>query len=166
MFLVRALSKLIALSSSRARAPAVATVRPARGVFRQLAASPPQSGNLCLLGLKEVQDDAGTPAASPRGALLLAAGAANAQAYPAKPITMLCWSAAGSPVDLYARIMAKLLSATLGKRYRRQRTALGHRDGQFADQAPADGYTIAANTITLAALFSEPTSRSNRTTCS
>src|SRR3954471_9820703 len=90
-------------------------------------------------------------------ALLLAAGA-QAQQYPARPITMLCWSAAGSPVDVYARVMAKLLSAELG-----QNVIVDNRTGGSGIvmvntllRAPADGYTIAANTITLATLFSEP----------
>ena len=41
---------------------------------------------------------------------LFAGGTAQAQQYPSRPITMLCWSAAGSPVDVYARVMAKLLT--------------------------------------------------------
>ena len=91
------------------------------------------------------------------GALALA-GAASAQQYPAKPVTVLCWSAAGSPVDLYARVLAKLLAAELG-----QNVVVDNRTGGSGIvmvnsllRAPADGYTIAANTITLAALFSEP----------
>ena len=98
-----------------------------------------------------------------RGALACAAvfGAptASAQQYPARPVTLLCWSAPGSPVDLYARIMAKLLSAELG-----QNVLVENRTGGSGIimvntllKAPADGYTIGANTITLAALFSEPT---------
>ena len=81
-----------------------------------------------------------------------------AQQYPTRPITMLCWSAAGSPVDLYARIMAKLLAAEL-----RQNVVVENRTGgsgiimvNTLVKAPADGYTIAANTLTLATLFSEP----------
>jgi len=92
------------------------------------------------------------------GALLLIAGAATAQQYPARPITLLCWSAAGSPVDIYARIMAKLLSTELG-----QNVVVDNRTGGSGIvmvnallRAPGDGYTLAANTITLAALFSEP----------
>jgi len=91
------------------------------------------------------------------GALLLAACAAHAQQYPVKPLTLLCWSAAGSPVDVYARVMAKLLSVEL-----RQNIIVDNRTGGSGIvmvnsflKAPADGYTIAANTITLAALFSE-----------
>jgi putative tricarboxylic transport membrane protein len=72
---------------------------------------------------------------------------------------MLCWSAAGSPVDIYARVMAKLLSAELG-----QGVVVENRTGGSGVimvntllKAPADGYTVAANTITLATLFDEPT---------
>ena len=89
---------------------------------------------------------------------VLAAGT-YAQQYPARPITLLCWSAAGSPVDIYARVMAKLLSAEFG-----QNVVVENRTGGSGIimvntllRAPADGYLVAANTITLAALFSEPT---------
>ena len=40
---------------------------------------------------------------------------AAAQDFPNRPITILCWSEAGSPVDYYARIMAKLLTRDLGQ---------------------------------------------------
>jgi putative tricarboxylic transport membrane protein len=82
----------------------------------------------------------------------------GAQQYPTRPVTILCWSAPGSPVDLFARIMAKLLSTELG-----QNVIVENRTGgsgiimvNTLVKAPADGYTIAANTLTLAALFSEP----------
>jgi putative tricarboxylic transport membrane protein len=83
---------------------------------------------------------------------------AVAQDYPTRTITMLCWSEPGSPVDLFARMMAKLLTKELG-----QNVIVENRTG--ADgiimvnqliKAPADGYLIAANTLTLASLFSEP----------
>lgn len=90
---------------------------------------------------------------------MLPLAVANAQQYPTRPITLLCWSAPGSPVDIYSRIMAKLLAADLG-----QNVIVENRTGGSGIimvntllRAPADGYTIAANTITLAALFSEPT---------
>lgn len=90
--------------------------------------------------------------------LALAAAAAGAQSYPAKPITLLCWSAAGSPVDIYARVMAKLLSAELG-----QNVVVDNRAGGSGIvmvnallRAAPDGYTIAANTITLSTMFGEP----------
>jgi putative tricarboxylic transport membrane protein len=92
-------------------------------------------------------------------AAALAFGAAHAQQFPTRTITMLCWSAAGSPVDIYARVMAKLLSAELG-----QGVVVENRTGGSGVimvntllKAPADGYTVAANTITLATLFDEPT---------
>src|SRR6186713_502494 len=91
------------------------------------------------------------------GVLWAVAAGVPAQQYPARPITMLCWSAAGSPVDLYARMMAKLLAAELG-----QNIVVDNRTGgsgivmvNLLLRAPADGYTVAANTITLATLFSE-----------
>ena len=91
-------------------------------------------------------------------ASLAIAPGAVAQQYPAKTVTILCWSAAGSPVDLYARQMAKLLSTELG-----QNVVVDNRTGGSGIvmvntllRAPADGYTIAANTITLATLFGEP----------
>src|SRR5690242_6917163 len=91
-------------------------------------------------------------------ALALAAPAAVAQSYPAKPVTLLCWAAPGSPVDLYARIMAKLLAAELG-----QNVVVDNRAGGSGIvmvntllRAVPDGYTIAANTITLSTMFGEP----------
>jgi tripartite-type tricarboxylate transporter receptor subunit TctC len=91
-------------------------------------------------------------------AATLAAATAGAQSYPAKPVTLLCWSAPGSPVDLYARIMAKLLAAELG-----QNVVVDNRTGGSGIvmvntllRAAPDGYTIAANTITLSTMFGEP----------
>lgn len=91
--------------------------------------------------------------------VMLPLAMANAQQYPTRPVTLLCWSAPGSPVDIYSRIMAKLLAAELG-----QNVIVENRTGGSGIimvntllRAPADGYAIAANTITLAALFSEPT---------
>ena len=34
----------------------------------------------------------------------------DAQDYPTRPVTLMCWSEPGSPVDLFARAMAKLLT--------------------------------------------------------
>jgi len=91
--------------------------------------------------------------------LLTVLAPAAAQDFPSKPITILCWSEAGSPVDFYARIMAKLLTRELG-----QNVVVENRTGadgiiavnQLLRQ-PADGHTLLANTISLAALASEPT---------
>ncbi len=90
-------------------------------------------------------------------ALGLFAVTAAAQTWPARPVTILCWSAAGSPVDIYARTLARLLSTELG-----QNVVVENRTGgsgivmvNSLVRAPADGYTIAANTLSLATLFSE-----------
>ena len=92
------------------------------------------------------------------GFLLQGVAAANAEQYPTRPITLLCWSAAGSPVDVFARVMAKLLTTELG-----QNVVVDNRTGGSGIimvngliKAPADGYTIGANTLTLATLFGEP----------
>ncbi len=83
---------------------------------------------------------------------------AVAQEYPARPVTLMCWSEPGSPVDLFARAMARLLTRDLG-----QNVIVENRSGadglimiNYLLKAPADGYVIAANTLTLASLFSEP----------
>ena len=91
-------------------------------------------------------------------ALGLLTWAAHAQDYPARPVAILCWSEAGSPVDLFARTMAKLLTREFGQNvYVENRTGA---DGIIMInqllKAPADGYVIAANTLTLASLFGEP----------
>lgn len=89
------------------------------------------------------------------------AGIATAQTYPARPITILCWSAAGSPVDIYSRTMAKLLTTELG-----QNVIVENRTGgsgivmvNMLVRGATDGYTIAANTLSLATLFSEKTAQ-------
>ncbi len=94
-------------------------------------------------------------------ALSISAGAwgtAAAAEYPTRPVTILVWSQPGSPVDIYARVMAKLLAEQLG-----QNVVVDNRPGadgiimvDYLLKRPADGYTIAANTLTLATLFSEP----------
>lgn len=87
----------------------------------------------------------------------LGAITATAQTWPVKPVTILCWSAAGSPVDIYARTLARLLTAELG-----QNVVVENRTGgsgivmvNALVRAPADGYLIGANTLSLATLFSE-----------
>jgi tripartite-type tricarboxylate transporter receptor subunit TctC len=89
------------------------------------------------------------------------AGMTSAQTYPARPVTILCWSAPGSPVDIYARKMAKLLTAELGQNF-----VVENRTGgsgiimvNALVRGAADGYTIGASTLTLATLFSEKTAQ-------
>ena len=79
------------------------------------------------------------------GALALGcACVACAQEYPVKPITMLCWTEAGSAVDVYARAMAPLLARELGQSVVvENRPGAGGMIGQtLAAGAPPDGYTL------------------------
>jgi tripartite-type tricarboxylate transporter receptor subunit TctC len=48
-------------------------------------------------------------------AVMLAAGLANAETYPAKPITMIVPFAAGGPTDTVARTVASVMSKSLGQ---------------------------------------------------
>lgn len=71
--------------------------------------------------------------------------------YPVKPVTLLVWSAAGSPVDIMARQVAKV-----GEKYLGQPIVVDNKtggDGAVAMQAmlanPADGYTMTANTRSM-----------------
>ena len=59
-------------------------------------------------------------------AMLIAAGNAAAQTYPARPITMLVGYAVGGPSDTIARIMADRMKAALGQPVARSRWAAGH----------------------------------------
>lgn len=77
-------------------------------------------------------------------ALPLAAGAAFAQAWPAKPITLIVPFPPGGPTDVASRIVAQKMSAALG-----QNIVIDNRSGASgtvgaaaAARAPADGYTF------------------------
>jgi tripartite-type tricarboxylate transporter receptor subunit TctC len=86
-------------------------------------------------------------------------GAVFAQSnYPAKPIVIQVFTSPGSPVDFYARIIARLIAPELG-----QSVIVENRPGgsgipmiNAMVKAPADGYLLAATTVTLATLFGEP----------
>jgi tripartite-type tricarboxylate transporter receptor subunit TctC len=88
----------------------------------------------------------------------IAPAAIAQQPWPSRPITLLCWSAPGSPVDVYSRIMAKLLGAELGQSFvvENRVGASGLIMMNTLVKAPPNGYTIAAATTTLATLFGEP----------
>lgn len=80
-------------------------------------------------------------------AAVVASTGAQAQAWPSKPITMLVPFAAGGPSDMFGRILARGLSATLG-----QQVVIENKGGMggvvgvaaLAKAAP-DGYTIGMN---------------------
>ena len=83
------------------------------------------------------------------GALL--AGAAAAQSFPSKPITLICPWSAGGPTDLHLRKMAEL-----GAKYLGQPVIIENRPGgsgmngpvQMSKTAKPDGYTISQLAIT------------------
>ncbi|MHB1124526.1 MAG: tripartite tricarboxylate transporter substrate binding protein [Ramlibacter sp.] len=80
-----------------------------------------------------------------------AAPAALAQAWPAKPITMLVPFPPGGPTDLVARVLAHKLGEQLG-----QNVVVDNKPGANGNiaavavaRAPADGYTILYNTSSI-----------------
>jgi putative tricarboxylic transport membrane protein len=81
--------------------------------------------------------------------------------YPQKPITLICWSSAGSSHDLMARIIAKV-----GEQYLGQPIAVVNREGgsgkvamsYVLNQRP-DGYVIMTNTRSMTELFPDPAGR-------
>jgi putative tricarboxylic transport membrane protein len=87
----------------------------------------------------------------------LAVAPAQAADYPIKPVTIVCWSKPGSPVDVFARKLAQLLEKEFGQPFVVETKAGG--SGVVAVNyllsRPADGYTIMTNTATLTTLFSE-----------
>ncbi len=91
-------------------------------------------------------------------AALLAASGARADDYPSKPITILCWSKPGSPVDVYARVVSQLLSKQIGQPVVVETKTGG--GGVVAANTmlsrPADGYMVLAVTDSLTTVFGEP----------
>lgn len=76
------------------------------------------------------------------GALLVMAGAASAQTYPAKPVRFL--SPGAGATELVARIIAQGLSERLGQQFfvEVKAGAGGNIGADAAAHAPADGYTL------------------------
>ena len=93
-----------------------------------------------------------------RHALALLAGAAfasaiplaaQAQAYPTKPITIIVPFSAGGTTDILARILGQALTTELGQTVviDNKAGAGGNIGGQAAARAPADGYTLFMGTV-------------------
>jgi tripartite-type tricarboxylate transporter receptor subunit TctC len=78
------------------------------------------------------------------GAAMLVAGAAAADIYPSKPITLIVPFAAGGPTDIIARIVGEHMSRALGQQLVVENvTGAGGTTGTTrAAQAAPDGYTI------------------------
>src|SRR2546429_9806141 len=83
------------------------------------------------------------------GLLLALTGAALAQGYPTKPITMIIPFAAGGPTDVLGRVMAQRMSEILGQQIVVENVGgAGGMTGskRVADAAP-DGYSFVLGTV-------------------
>src|SRR5262245_24766655 len=84
--------------------------------------------------------------------LLAATAACFAQdAYPSRTVRLLCWTSAGSPLDVMMRQLGKQLGAALGQTF-----VVDNRPGGSGVVAmtalmgqPADGYTILSTTSSM-----------------
>ncbi|MBS0608804.1 MAG: tripartite tricarboxylate transporter substrate binding protein [Proteobacteria bacterium] len=98
-----------------------------------------------------------TPLLTRRACLALAACAAlvapavHAQAYPAKPITMVVPFPPGGPTDMVARLLAQKMSEQMGQSVvvDNKPGANGNIGGLFVSKAQADGYTLLYNTSSI-----------------
>lgn len=75
---------------------------------------------------------------------VLAAGAALAQSYPVKPVTLAVGSAPGSAPDVYARAVAEPMARLLGQPVvvENRTGANGNIAAEWVVRAPADGYAL------------------------
>jgi tripartite-type tricarboxylate transporter receptor subunit TctC len=83
------------------------------------------------------------------GILLAATSMARAEAYPARPMTMIIPFAAGGPTDVLGRVMAQRMSEVLGEQVLVENVGgAGGMTGskRVADAAP-DGYTFVLGTV-------------------
>ena len=101
--------------------------------------TPPQRSRLRLL------------AAAAAATLACAAAPAFAQAWPARPITMVVPFPPGGPTDLVARVLAQRLGEQLGQNVvvDNKGGANGNIGAVAVARAPADGYTILYNTSSI-----------------
>lgn len=83
---------------------------------------------------------------------------AIAGSYPEKPISLVCWSSAGSGHDLMARMIAKV-----GEKYLGQPIAVLNKKGgkgkvamSYVLNKPADGYTLMTNTRSMTERLIDP----------
>jgi tripartite-type tricarboxylate transporter receptor subunit TctC len=90
-------------------------------------------------------------AAMAAAALACAGAPAFAQAWPAKPITMVVPFPPGGPTDLVARVLAQKLGEQLGQNVvvDNKGGANGNIGAVVVARAPADGYTILYNTSSI-----------------
>ncbi len=82
-------------------------------------------------------------------ALLGAGGAAQAQDYPSRPVTMVVAAAAGGPIDVFGRLLAERMGTLLGQRVVIENVGGGGGTlgGQRVVKAAPDGYTTLLGTL-------------------
>jgi tripartite-type tricarboxylate transporter receptor subunit TctC len=82
-------------------------------------------------------------------AMLAAAGAAFAQGYPSKPVTMIIPFAAGGPTDVLGRIVAQRMGEILGQQVVVENVggAGGMTGSKRVADAPPDGYAFVLGTV-------------------
>jgi tripartite-type tricarboxylate transporter receptor subunit TctC len=82
-------------------------------------------------------------------ALMAAGGAALAQDYPSKPVTMIIPFAAGGPTDVLGRIVAQRMGEILGQQVVVENVggAGGMTGSKRVADAPPDGYTFVLGTV-------------------
>jgi tripartite-type tricarboxylate transporter receptor subunit TctC len=80
------------------------------------------------------------------------AGAAHAQAWPAKPVRVIVPFAPGGGTDIQARLLAKSFHDSMGQTFviESRAGASGIIGAELAARSPADGYTILFTTASLA----------------
>lgn len=80
----------------------------------------------------------------PAGMIVLGAGAAHGQDYPAKPIRLIS-PGPGGGADFVARFLAQGLTGALGQQVVVDNRPAGVIPGQVVSKAPPDGYTLMLN---------------------
>src|SRR5688500_8329539 len=82
--------------------------------------------------------------------LLLAPSAATAQAYPVKPVRIVCSWPPGGSNDVVARVLAQRLTDALGQSFivENRAGATGTIGSDLVAKSPPDGYTILVNSAT------------------
>ena len=78
-------------------------------------------------------------------------GAASAQDYPARPVTIVAGAAAGGPTDVITRIVAEAMSRHMPQPVVVENTAPAHLGAQRVAQSRPDGYTLLMSNVGLAA---------------
>jgi tripartite-type tricarboxylate transporter receptor subunit TctC len=79
------------------------------------------------------------------------AGAARAQDYPNRPVTIVAGAAAGGPTDVITRIVAEAMSRHMPQPVVVENTAPAHLGAQRVAQSRPDGYTLLMSNVGLAA---------------